>query len=100
MSLLADALPVLTVVLPAFGAALFGIRVHGDFEGSAERSGEMRDRLQEIDKLLSDEEMSFAELSALVEYAAAVMASEISDWNFVYRGRPLAFQHKYWLREI
>lgn len=81
----------LPVVLPAFGAALFGIRVHGDFKGSARRSGDMGRRLGSIaDKLGSDEPMSFAELSSLTEYAALVMAGEIGDWSFVYRARPLA----------
>jgi hypothetical protein len=88
---LSTCLGILTVVLPAFGAALFGIRVHGDFEGSAERSRNMQRRLSAIvDKLRRPEEMSFAELSALTEYAVVVMASELGDWNFVYRARPLA----------
>ena len=76
--------------LATVGAALSGIRVHGDFEGAAERSAEMRERLQEIDKLLVVEDMTFAKLAALTDYAAAAMAGEIGDWNFVYRGRPLA----------
>jgi len=80
-----------TIVLPAFGAALFGIRVHGEFAGSAERSREMMRRLGNIRQRFEDEaEMRFAELSALTEYAVLLMASELGDWGFVYRGRPLA----------
>jgi hypothetical protein len=80
-----------SIFLPAFGAALFGIRVHGDFTGSAERSAEMQRRLSTIaSQLAGNKPMSFAELSALTEYAAIVMAGELDDWSFVYRGRPLA----------
>lgn len=81
----------LSVVLPAFGAALFGIRMSGDFEGSSERSHDMTRRLGVIEaQLESKTSFSFAELSAITEYTAVVMASEIGDWSFVYQGRPLA----------
>jgi hypothetical protein len=84
-------LTILTVVLPALGAGMFGIRVHGDFQGSAERSADMAAQLQNVlDRLDSPEEKSFSELSALTEHAVMLMASEIGDWTFVYRGRPLA----------
>ncbi|MDR5728886.1 MAG: DUF4231 domain-containing protein [Terriglobia bacterium] len=84
-------LRVLPVVLPAFGAALFGIRVQGDFEGSAHRSTDMKRRLVKISARLNGKKpISFAEISALTEYAAIIMASELGDWGFVYRGRPLA----------
>jgi len=79
-----------TIVLPAFGAALFGIRMQGDFEGSAERSEEMGRRLTKIAERLNDQQpISLSELSALSEYAAVIMAEEVGDWGFVYRGRPL-----------
>ena len=80
----------LTVVLPAFGAALFGIRMQGDFEGSENRSDEMGRRLANIAKRMNDQKpISLSELSALSEYAAVIMAEEVGDWGFVYRGRPL-----------
>lgn len=79
------------VVLPAFGAALFGIRIHGDFEGSAGRSKEMKRRLTAVAARMDDKNpTSLAELSALTEYAVIVMAGEVGDWGFVYRARPLA----------
>jgi len=33
--------------------------------------------------------ISLSELSALSEYAAVIIAEEVGDWGFVYRGRPL-----------
>jgi len=86
-----ETLRALSVSLPAFGAALFGIRVHGDFEGSAKRSVEMERRLAAVAARLGDgAPASFAELSALTEHAAIIMAGEVGDWGFVYRARPLA----------
>jgi hypothetical protein len=80
----------LTIILPAFGAALFGIRMQGDFEGSADRSDEMGRRLATIAERMNDQKpISLSELSALSEYAAVIMAEEVGDWGFVYRGRPL-----------
>src|SRR4051794_23368774 len=38
----------LSAGLPALGAAVAGIRVHGDFEGSAERSARMADELEQL----------------------------------------------------
>jgi hypothetical protein len=84
-------LNILSIFLPAFGAALFGIRIHGDFEGSSERSADVMQKLQKVSaKFGSKAPMSFAELSALTEYAAFIMEGEIGDWGFVYRARPLA----------
>lgn len=81
----------LSIVLPAFGAALFGIRIHGEFKSSAERSAAMLRQLETLAlQCRVTEQMSFAELSALNEHAATIMASEIGDWSFVYRARPLA----------
>ena len=81
----------MSVFLPALGAAAFGVRIQGDFEGSAERSRRMTHSLDKIVKRLADRASppSFAELSGLTENAAAVMAGEIGDWGFVYSGRPL-----------
>jgi len=81
----------LTVVLPAIGAGLFGIRVHGDFQGSADRSNAMAKQLNVLlARFTGSEGMRFSELSALTEHAVMLMASELGDWGFVYRGRPLA----------
>jgi hypothetical protein len=81
----------LSIVLPAVGAATFGIRIQGDFEGSAERSDRMARSLGAIaGQIQSTDALSFAQLSSLTENAVATMAEEIDDWGFVYRARPLA----------
>lgn len=81
----------LCIVLPAFGAALFGIGVHGEFAVSAERSRNMVDQLTVLSaELGSESAISFATVSALTESAAFIMASEIGNWHVIYRARPLA----------
>jgi hypothetical protein len=81
----------LSIWAPALGAALFGIRVEGDFEGASERSEDMARRLGVIAARLDDDKpMAFADLSTLTEEAASIMRSEVGDWGFVYRGKPLA----------
>lgn len=82
----------LCALLPAVGAAAYGIRVEGDFDGSCRRSANMARRLIDIGSKLSDKKkpMSLAEVSALTEDATLAMMSEIGDWGFIYRGRPLA----------
>ena len=84
-------LPFLCIVLPAFGAALFGISVHGEFAVSTERSEHMVEQLTVLaERLGGREELSFATVSALTEYAAMAMASEIGAWHVIYRAWPLA----------
>ena len=84
-------LPFLCIVLPAVGAALFGISVHGEFALSAERSEHMVEQLAVLAERLGGQEApSFATVSALTEYAAMTMASEIGAWQVIYRARPLA----------
>lgn len=78
-----------TVVLPAIGAGLFGIRIHGDFHGSAERSERMEGQLKRVVERLQDTTMTFSTLSAVTENVEMLMASELDDWGVVYRGRPL-----------
>ena len=80
----------LSVILPAIGASAFGIRVQGDFEGSAGRSEEMWQRLSRIQVRMSRKGISFSELSSLTEEAAATMTLELGDFSFIYRSRPLA----------
>jgi hypothetical protein len=79
----------LTALLPAIGAALYGIRVQGDFEGVAHRSKAMAARLEEIDRLLQHDPPTFAMLSRIAEQTSDTMLAEVADWRLVFRTRPL-----------
>lgn len=79
---------VATAALPAFGSAAYGLRVQGDFAGSAARSAETADALLEISKEL-DGCPSLARAAALANAAAAVMLVDLAEWRLTYQQRAL-----------
>ncbi len=83
-----------TGFLPALGAALFGIRVQGEFASTADRSIAMMRRLSttrtELEALLSKGAPTMRELRRNIESAAETMLIEIVDWRFVYSSKPLS----------
>ena len=83
----------LSAGLPALGAAVAGIRVHGDFEGSAERSARMA---KELDRLKDEYEGAMARGVILNESAemliktARVMSEDLEVWQALYGRKRLA----------
>lgn len=83
----------LSAGLPALGAAVAGIRVHGDFEGSAERSARMA---KELEWLKADYEGAIARGVILNESAemliktAGVMSEDLDVWQALYGRKRLA----------
>ena len=83
----------LSAGLPALGAAVAGIRVHGDFEGSAERSARM---VKELEWLTADYEGAIARGVILNESAemliktAGVMSEDLDVWQALYGRKRLA----------
>jgi len=80
----------LTAALPAFGAALYAIRVQGDFETVAVRSDEMASRLAHIRAAMMADPLDFARLSDRIQRAVAVMSAEQSEWRTLFGTRPLS----------
>jgi hypothetical protein len=80
----------LTAALPAFGAALYAIRVQGDFETVAVRSEEMASRLAHIRAAMMADPLDFARLSDRIQKAVAVMSAEQSEWRTLFGTRPLS----------
>jgi len=79
-----------SALLPSFGAALFAIRVQGDFDESARLSQEMVTRLKTLQSDIPAEKgTSFVFMSRAVEEAAAALTADLSDWRLLYRGKPL-----------
>jgi hypothetical protein len=73
--------------LPALGAALAGIRVQGDFEGSRERSLAM---LAELDRLAEDyrtaesRRIDLEETAKLLIATAQTMSGDVDAWQELY----------------
>ena len=83
----------LTGFLPALGAALFGIRVQGEFGSTAERSHATAAQLQTIagkfEQLSEQETPRLERLRMCVEEAARAMLMENMDWRMLYISKPL-----------
>ena len=79
-------------LLPAVGAACFGIREQGGFD----RLGVLSHRTAEQLSLLKahfaveDPTTSLAAAARLIEGCAGAMTAESGDWNSVFRAKPLA----------
>lgn len=79
---------VATAALPAFGSAAYGLRVQGDFEGSAARSGETAAALVELTDQL-EQAASLTRTAAVANAAAAVMLVDLAEWRLTYQQRQL-----------
>ena len=80
-------LVVVTVGFSSIGAALAGIRVHGDFEGSAERSAHMVDQLEAHKNEYLSLTARNADLDATGETlirTARIMSEDLAAWKDLY----------------
>ncbi|MGI8560856.1 MAG: hypothetical protein ACR2J7_05350 [Luteimonas sp.] len=79
----------LTAVLPAMGAALYGIRMQGDFSGVADRSQVTATRLDALRRGLADDPLEFSRLQARLRRLSDVMLADVARWRITYQARPL-----------
>ena len=86
---LAPLFTIATAALPAIGGATYGLRVHGDFSGSAARSGKTAAELSTIRSEL-EETATLDRTAALADAAAAIMLADLSEWRMTYEQRSLA----------
>ena len=92
LSLEVFALNYLAILLPTIGAALFGIRNQGEFNRVSEWSKRMKAALSLIRDDLKHSANSIPDrqsLEAKAQVIARTMLSETSDWQMVFRARPL-----------
>ncbi len=87
-------LTLVSVVGPAFGAALTAIRFQGEFERVTKRSLAMKTQLEQISEELQKSCSagaipSSAALGEIATRGAALMISEVLDWRTVFLERPL-----------
>lgn len=87
-------LTLITVVGPAFGAALTAIRFQGEFERVNKRSRAMKEQLHQISEELehcvsAGATPSSSELGEIATRGAQLMISEVLDWRTVFLERPL-----------
>lgn len=87
---LGNAATIIGAALPAIGAAIYGIRMQGDFAGTAARSGELRDQLTAVRALLASEPLVFDTLAARARRVTGLLTSDVASWIQTYQAKPLA----------
>ena len=81
---------ILSAGLPAVGTAIFGIRVQGDFGGTALRAHATADLLERIARDLNAAGADLSRSADLVEQAARVMLADLGQWRLVNEQHELA----------
>lgn len=87
---LTEVVTALTTALPAIGAAIYGIRMQGDFVGIADRSEATVARLKRLMRSLDDENLDYTKLLARLRRLAEIMLTDVEHWRTTYQARPLA----------
>jgi len=80
---------IIGAALPAFGAAIYGIRMQGDFAGTAERAGELADRLRIVSRAI-DQAAGFDALHRACRSATSLLTADVASWLHSTKARPLA----------
>ena len=80
---------ILSAGLPAIGTAVFGIRVQGDYVGSAVRSEHTARVLEQIAERLQDER-SLSRAADLSEQAARAMLTDLDEWRLLNQQHDLS----------
>ena len=81
---------VVSASLPAIGAAIYGIRMQGDFAGAAERNSALAAQLIGLCRLAQDETPDFDGLRRLVRRTTELLIEDVSQWFRASLARPLS----------
>lgn len=76
--------------LPAIGAAIYGIRMQGDFSGSAERSDGLHAHLATLRDVVEEDRLDFDTLRRRVRRLGDLLTQEVANWKETYHARPLS----------
>jgi hypothetical protein len=78
-----------SAALPAIGAAIYGIRMQGDFAGIAERSAALAHNLTVLRQVIDADALSFDTLKRRVARATDLLTQDLASWLQTYHARPL-----------
>ena len=81
---------ILSAGLPAIGTAMFGIRVQGDYVGSAVRSEQTAQVLEQIQERLQRAGPNLSRAGDLVEQAARAMHADLDEWRLLNQQHDLS----------
>jgi len=78
-----------SAALPAIGAAIYGIRMQGDFAGIADRNHELARHLHALRAVSDEDALCFDTLRRRVARATGLLTEGLENWHQTYRSRPL-----------
>jgi hypothetical protein len=76
--------------LPAIGAAIYGIRMQGDFAGIAGRNHALGHHLKTLATVIADDPLDFDTLGRRAKRASDLLTADLESWLRTYDARPLA----------
>jgi hypothetical protein len=79
-----------TAAFPAIGAAIYGIRMQGDFAGVADRGEALLTRLVQLRALVEEEAADYDTLLHRVRRTKELLTADLASWTHAYHARPLA----------
>ncbi len=88
--LLKHCVAVASAALPAIATALYGIRINGDFEGIAHRSGRTHVALVNLLSRIRDDKPDLNVLRSRAHAAAEAMLGDVASWRLAAESRGLA----------
>lgn len=80
---------VATAFLPALGAAIYGIRMQGDFHGMAHRSDTTARLLARLRRAIECDPPDYAVAKDRVKRLEDIMLMDVEGWRTTYQARPL-----------
>lgn len=75
--------------LPTVGAAIYGIRMQGDFAGVAVRNAILAEQLKRLHLMASEEAPHFDTLWRLTRRTSALLTQDVTSWFQAHSARPL-----------
>lgn len=81
---------IVSAALPAVGAAIYGIRMQGDFAGIAERNHAIGEQLATMRTVIAQDALTFDTLSRRVNRVTDLLTDGLASWLRTYHARPLA----------
>lgn len=76
--------------LPALGAAIYGIRMQGEFAGVAARADALVAHLKALRLVIAEDELRFDTLKRRIMHLTDLLTADLSQWRQTYRARPLS----------
>ena len=81
---------VATALFPALAAALYGIRMQGDFAATSERSAVIARQLAQLRSAIERDPLSYERLVDRSRRLGEIMLAEINQWRLHYETRPMS----------